>query len=58
MQKVTIGSLIDSTDLFYSGDAGSSWRVVHTEDDGGMGWADLGFTTAADGVVEPCLLSP
>ena len=37
--------------LFYSGDAGSSWRIVHTEDDGGMGWADLGFTTAADGVV-------
>ena len=37
--------------LFYSGDAGSSWRIVHTEDDGGMGWADLGFTTATDGVV-------
>ena len=37
--------------LFYSGDAGSSWRIVHTEDDGGMGWADLGFTIATDGVV-------
>jgi hypothetical protein len=37
--------------LFYSGDAGSSWRIVYTADDGGMGWADLGFTTATDGVV-------
>jgi hypothetical protein len=24
---------------------------VRTEDDGGIGWADIGFTTAADGVV-------
>lgn len=37
--------------LFYSGDAGSSWQIVYTADDGGMGWADLGFTTATDGVV-------
>ena len=37
--------------LFYSGDAGSSWRIVYTDGDGGMGWADLGFTTATDGVV-------
>ena len=37
--------------LFYSGDAGSSWRIVYTADDGGTGWADLGFTTATDGVV-------
>jgi photosystem II stability/assembly factor-like uncharacterized protein len=37
--------------LFYSADAGASWRIVNQQDDGGMGWADLGFTTAADGVV-------
>jgi len=37
--------------LFYSGDAGASWRITGTWDDGGMGWADLGFTTATDGVV-------
>jgi photosystem II stability/assembly factor-like uncharacterized protein len=37
--------------LFHSGDAGSSWRIVYTDGDGGMGWADLGFTTATDGVV-------
>jgi len=37
--------------LFYSGNAGSSWRIVYAAEDGGMGWADLGFTTATDGVV-------
>ena len=37
--------------LFYSGDAGSNWRIVYIAGDGGMGWADLGFTTATDGVV-------
>jgi hypothetical protein len=37
--------------LFYSPDAGVSWQVVNQQDDGGQGWADLGFTTAADGVV-------
>jgi hypothetical protein len=37
--------------LFYSGTAGASWRIVNQQDDGGAGWADLGFTTATDGVV-------
>jgi photosystem II stability/assembly factor-like uncharacterized protein len=37
--------------LFYSGNSGVSWQVVNQQDDGGMGWADLGFTTATDGVV-------
>jgi hypothetical protein len=37
--------------LFYSGTAGASWRIVNQQGDGGMGWADLGFTTATDGVV-------
>jgi len=37
--------------LFYSPDAGASWQVVNQQDDGGAGWADLGFTTATDGVV-------
>jgi hypothetical protein len=52
----TVGQLAIATEsaaswLFYSGDAGSSWRIVYTAGDGGMGWADLGFTTATDGVV-------
>ena len=37
--------------LFYSGTGGAGWRIVSQQDDGGMGWADLGFTTATDGVV-------
>jgi photosystem II stability/assembly factor-like uncharacterized protein len=37
--------------LFYSGNSGVGWQVVNQQDDGGMGWADLGFTTATDGVV-------
>jgi hypothetical protein len=37
--------------LFYSGTAGAAWRIVDERDDGGLGWADLGFTTATDGVV-------
>ncbi len=37
--------------LFYSGQAGTSWQTVNEQYDGGSGWADLGFTTATDGVV-------
>jgi hypothetical protein len=37
--------------LFYSGAGGAAWRIVSQHDDGGAGWADLGFTTATDGVV-------
>lgn len=37
--------------LFYSGTGGAAWRIVYQHDDGGAGWADLGFTTATGGVV-------
>ena len=37
--------------VFYSGTTGATWRIVNQHNDGGMGWADLGFTTATDGVV-------
>jgi hypothetical protein len=37
--------------LFSSGNATASWSTAATEPDGGMGWADLGFTTRADGAV-------
>ena len=37
--------------LFHSGNGGVTWRIVNEQYDGGMGWADLGFTTATDGVV-------
>ena len=37
--------------LYYSGDGAAQWQTAVTEPDGGQGWADLGFTTASDGVV-------
>ena len=37
--------------LYYSGNGAAQWQTVVTEPDGGQGWADLGFTTASDGVV-------
>ncbi len=37
--------------LYYSPNAAASWQITRTEDDGGAGWADLGFTTVLDGVV-------
>ena len=56
LAATTTGRLAIATEsaaswLFYSPDAGASWRIAGTWDDGGSGWADLGFTTAADGVV-------
>ncbi len=49
--QVAIATESAASWLFYSGDAGSSWRIVNEQYDGGAGWADLGFTTATDGVV-------
>jgi len=37
--------------LFYSATKGAGWKIVNQHQDGGAGWADLGFTTATDGVV-------
>jgi hypothetical protein len=49
--QLAIATLSAASWLFYSGSAGSTWKIVLTDGDGGMGWADLGFTTSADGVV-------
>jgi photosystem II stability/assembly factor-like uncharacterized protein len=45
--------------IYYSGDGAARWQGSVTENDGGQGWADLGFTTATDGVVieGPALVS-
>lgn len=37
--------------LYRSADSAAAWRTVRFEPDGGMGWADLGFTTTTQGVV-------
>jgi len=39
------------TQLVIATASAASWQTVLTEPDGGQGWADLGFTTASDGVV-------
>lgn len=36
--------------LYYSSDSGARWGTAYLAGDGGMGWNDLGFTTASDGV--------
>jgi hypothetical protein len=37
--------------LYYSADGGAQWTTAFSEGDGGLGFNDLGFTTATDGVV-------
>jgi hypothetical protein len=49
--QLSIATASAASWLYHSGDAATHWRTVRTEMDGGMGWADLGFTTTADGVV-------
>jgi photosystem II stability/assembly factor-like uncharacterized protein len=49
--RLAIATASAASWLFYSGNAGTSWQTVNEQYDGGSGWADLGFTTAADGVV-------
>jgi len=49
--EVAIATASAASWLFHSGDRGVTWQTVNTQFDGGMGWADLGFTTATDGVV-------
>ena len=49
--RLAIATASAASWLFYSGDGGASWQTVNEQYDGGAGWADLGFTTAADGVV-------
>jgi len=56
LAATTTGQLAIATEsaaswLFYSPNAGVGWQIVNQQDDGGQGWADLGFTTATDGVV-------
>jgi hypothetical protein len=50
-RQLAIATLSAASWLFYSGSAGVNWKIVLTDGDGGIGWADLGFTTSADGVV-------
>lgn len=37
--------------LYRSTDGGRTWKTALTEDDGGVGWTDLGFTTPSQAIV-------
>ncbi len=37
--------------LYYASGAGFGWHTVAFRGDGGLGWADLGFTTPSNGIV-------
>ena len=50
-RAVVIAAASGASWLYRSADGGRSWQSVLTEDDGGAGWADLGFTTSTYGVV-------
>jgi photosystem II stability/assembly factor-like uncharacterized protein len=48
---IMIASYSAASWLYRSTDGGHTWRTVLTQDDGGAGWSDLGFTTPTDAVV-------
>ena len=50
-RQLVIATASAASWLYYSGNGAAQWQTVVTEPDGGQGWADLGFTTASDGVV-------
>ena len=49
--RLVIATASAASWLYRSTDGGRHWRTQVTYPDGGEGWADLGFTTASDGVV-------
>lgn len=49
-QQLTVAAASGASWLYYSADGGAQWAVAYKAGDGGAGFNDLGFTTAADGV--------
>jgi photosystem II stability/assembly factor-like uncharacterized protein len=49
--SIMIATYSGASLLYRSTDGGHTWRTALTEDDGGAGWNDLGFTTPSDAVV-------
>lgn len=49
--SIVIATYSGASLLYRSTDGGRTWKTVLTEDDGGAGWSDLGFTTSTDAVV-------
>ena len=46
-----VGAASGASWIFNSSDGGHAWATALTYGDGGLGWADLGFTTPTDAVV-------
>lgn len=49
--RLTVDAASNASWLYYSPDGGHHWRTAYRNDDGGVGFRDLGFTTPEDGVV-------
>jgi hypothetical protein len=49
--QLVAGAASGASMLYYSGDGGAKWSTAFFAGDGGLGFNDLGFTTATDGVV-------
>jgi hypothetical protein len=49
--QLVVAAASGASMLYYSADGGAQWTTAYGAGDGGLGFNDLGFTTAADGVV-------
>jgi photosystem II stability/assembly factor-like uncharacterized protein len=49
-RHVFVATASGATWIYASSNGGKSWHMPLTLDDGGKGWSDFGFTTAAQGV--------
>jgi photosystem II stability/assembly factor-like uncharacterized protein len=47
---IVVGASSGASYIYLSPDGGHTWSTAETYDDGGMGFNDLGFTTASQGV--------
>jgi photosystem II stability/assembly factor-like uncharacterized protein len=47
---VAVVAMSGASEVYRSGDAGKSWQTVLSQGDGGVGYRDVGFTTAEQGV--------
>lgn len=48
--QLVVAAASGASTLYYSADGGAQWTTAFSEGDGGLGFNDLGFTTATDGV--------
>jgi hypothetical protein len=49
-RRLLVATSSGATWIYASGNGGRSWHIALTLSDGGKGWSDFGFTTAAQGV--------